>query len=62
MAALVRVYLVIGYSVAKEQNQTEITVAVSHFIQEDSGPEIGGEIAGWSKYQGCCGWRVSGPR
>ena len=28
-------------------NQTEVTVAGSHFIQEDSGPEIGAAIAGW---------------
>jgi len=28
-------------------NQTEITVAGSHFIQEDSGAEIGAEIARW---------------
>jgi haloalkane dehalogenase len=29
-------------------NQTEITVAGSHFIQEDSGPEIGRAIAAWA--------------
>ena len=28
-------------------NQTEITVAGAHFIQEDSGPEIGAAIAEW---------------
>jgi haloalkane dehalogenase len=28
-------------------NQTEVTVAGIHFIQEDSGPEIGGAIASW---------------
>jgi haloalkane dehalogenase len=28
-------------------NQTEVTVAGSHFIQEDSGPEIGRAIAAW---------------
>ena len=28
-------------------NQTEITVGGSHFIQEDSGPEIGRAIAAW---------------
>lgn len=28
-------------------NQTEITVAGNHFLQEDSGPEIGIAIAGW---------------
>jgi haloalkane dehalogenase len=28
-------------------NQSEITVAGSHFIQEDSGPEIGRAIADW---------------
>ncbi len=29
------------------RNQTETTVAGSHFIQEDSGPEIGRAIAAW---------------
>jgi haloalkane dehalogenase len=29
------------------RNQTEVTVAGSHFIQEDSGPEIGRAIAQW---------------
>jgi haloalkane dehalogenase len=29
------------------KNQTEITVAGSHFIQEDSGPAIGRAVAGW---------------
>jgi haloalkane dehalogenase len=29
-------------------NQTEITVAGSHFVQEDSGPEIGRAIAQWA--------------
>jgi haloalkane dehalogenase len=28
-------------------NQTEVTVRGSHFIQEDSGPEIGRAIADW---------------
>jgi haloalkane dehalogenase len=28
-------------------NQTEVMVAGSHFIQEDSGPEIGRAIAAW---------------
>jgi haloalkane dehalogenase len=32
-------------------NQTEITVAGSHFIQEDSGPEIGRAIALWARRQ-----------
>jgi haloalkane dehalogenase len=31
----------------KWPNQTEITVTGSHFIQEDSGPEIGRAIAVW---------------
>jgi haloalkane dehalogenase len=31
------------------KNQTEVTVAGSHFIQEDSGPAIGRAIAGWMK-------------
>ena len=30
-------------------NQTEVTVAGSHFIQEDSPVEIGRAIAGWCK-------------
>jgi haloalkane dehalogenase len=29
------------------KNQTEVTVAGSHFIQEDSGPAIGNAIADW---------------
>jgi haloalkane dehalogenase len=29
------------------RNQTEVTVAGSHFVQEDSGPEIGRAIAAW---------------
>ena len=29
------------------KNQTEVTVGGSHFIQEDSGPEIGRAIASW---------------
>jgi haloalkane dehalogenase len=29
-------------------NQTEVTVSGSHFIQEDSGPEIGRAIAAWA--------------
>jgi haloalkane dehalogenase len=28
-------------------NQTEVTVAGIHFVQEDSGPEIGRAVAGW---------------
>jgi haloalkane dehalogenase len=32
----------------KWPRQTEVTVRGSHFIQEDSGPEIGRAIAGWS--------------
>jgi haloalkane dehalogenase len=28
-------------------NQTEVTVAGSHFIQEDSGPAIGKAVAEW---------------
>jgi haloalkane dehalogenase len=31
----------------KWRNQTEVTVSGSHFIQEDSGPEIGRAIADW---------------
>src|SRR6202163_2638359 len=31
------------------KNQTEVTVAGSHFIQEDSGPAIGRPVAGWMK-------------
>jgi haloalkane dehalogenase len=30
-------------------NQTEVTVPGSHFIQEDSGPAIGRAVAGWMK-------------
>jgi haloalkane dehalogenase len=30
-------------------NQTEVTVPGSHFIQEDSGPAIGRAVAGWIK-------------
>ena len=30
------------------RNQSEVTVAGSHFIQEDSGTEIGQAIADWS--------------
>lgn len=33
------------------RNQTEVTVAGSHFIQEDSGLEIGGAIAAWFSRQ-----------
>jgi haloalkane dehalogenase len=29
------------------KNQTEVTVAGRHYIQEDSGPEIGRAIANW---------------
>ena len=32
------------------RNQTEVTVQGSHFIQEDSGPEIGRAIKQWIKY------------
>jgi haloalkane dehalogenase len=32
-------------------NQTEVTVAGNHFIQEDSGPEIGRAIAAWFSRQ-----------
>ncbi|NIS29088.1 MAG: haloalkane dehalogenase, partial [Actinobacteria bacterium] len=28
-------------------NQTEVTVRGSHFVQEDSGREIGQAVAGW---------------
>jgi haloalkane dehalogenase len=31
------------------KNQTEVTVAGSHFIQEDSGPAIGQAVSGWMK-------------
>jgi hypothetical protein len=31
----------------KGPNQTEVTVAGSHFIQEDSGEEIGQAIRAW---------------
>jgi haloalkane dehalogenase len=34
------------------RNQTEVTVPGSHFIQEDSGPEIGQAVAGWMKANG----------
>ncbi len=34
------------------KNQHEITVAGSHFIQEDSGPEIGQAIAAWMRDTG----------
>jgi haloalkane dehalogenase len=33
------------------KNQTEVTVAGSHFIQEDSGPAIGRAVATWLKTQ-----------
>jgi haloalkane dehalogenase len=33
-------------------NQGEVTVAGSHFIQEDSGPEIGRAVADWMKANG----------
>jgi haloalkane dehalogenase len=33
----------------KWKNQTEVTVAGSHFIQEDSGPAIGQAVAAWMK-------------
>lgn len=31
------------------KNQTEVTVSGSHFIQEDSGPQIGRAVADWMK-------------
>jgi haloalkane dehalogenase len=31
------------------KNQTEVRVPGSHFIQEDSGPDIGQAVAGWMK-------------
>jgi haloalkane dehalogenase len=31
------------------RNQTEVTVSGIHFIQEDSGPEIGSAIARWAE-------------
>lgn len=34
------------------KNQTEVTVSGSHFIQEDSGPEIGRAVADWMKTAG----------
>jgi haloalkane dehalogenase len=34
------------------KNQTEVTVSGSHFIQEDSGPEIGRAVSGWMKTAG----------
>src|SRR5450631_2941396 len=34
------------------KNQTEVTVSGSHFIQEDSGPAIGGAVADWMKAAG----------
>jgi haloalkane dehalogenase len=33
-------------------NQTEVTVPGSHFIQEDSGPAIGRAVAGWMQANG----------
>lgn len=33
-------------------NQTEVTVTGSHFVQEDSGPEIGRAIAAWIDARG----------
>jgi haloalkane dehalogenase len=33
-------------------NQSEVTVAGSHFIQEDSGPDIGRAVADWMKANG----------
>ena len=33
------------------RNQTEVTAAGSHFVQEDSGPEIGRAIAAWFSRQ-----------
>jgi hypothetical protein len=34
------------------KNQTEITVAGRHFVQEDSGPDIGRAVADWIKESG----------
>jgi haloalkane dehalogenase len=39
-------------------NQTEVTVGGSHFIQEDSAPEIGRAIADWAKQQVMLGGAV----
>jgi haloalkane dehalogenase len=36
----------------KWPRQTEVTVRGSHFIQEDSGPQIGRAIAAWLRQQG----------
>jgi len=33
-------------------NQEEVTVSGVHFVQEDSGPEIGHAIAAWLLTQG----------
>jgi haloalkane dehalogenase len=33
------------------RNQTEVTVSGSHFVQEDSGPEIGRAIASWTRQE-----------
>ncbi len=33
----------------KWKNQTEVTVPGVHFVQEDSGPDIGQAVAGWMK-------------
>ena len=39
-------------------NQTEVTVGGSHFIQEDSAPEIGRAIADWAKHHVMLGGAV----
>jgi haloalkane dehalogenase len=39
----------------KWRNQTEVTVRGSHFIQEDSGREIGKSIAAWAEKHGIGG-------
>ncbi len=31
-------------------NQTEVTVAGNHFVQEDSPEEIGAAVAGWYRH------------
>jgi haloalkane dehalogenase len=40
---------VVRESCRRWNNQTEVTVKGSHFIQEDSGPAIGRAIADWIK-------------
>jgi haloalkane dehalogenase len=39
------------------RNQTEVTVPGSHFIQEDSGREIGEAIVRWAEKHGI-GWEA----